>query len=139
METINSVKRSNVPESERLDITEKLFGMHWPLKLEPVIYGITAHMAEDYQGGYWEFYTLDNGGFYMAPDTDRTFAVSSMNQWQGQLSADALGIVVCVTAYSHLSFGGPESFARTCANHYHMLREFMYDHPEVSNVLSAID
>ena len=45
---------------------EKLFGIHFPLKLEPVIYGITERMAKDYSGGYWDFHTLSNGGFYMA-------------------------------------------------------------------------
>ena len=64
------VTRELVPENQRLAITEKLFGIHFPLKLEPVIYGITERMAEDYTGGYWEFYTLSNGGFYMAPSGD---------------------------------------------------------------------
>ena len=59
--------RELVPESRRMAITGKYFGLHFPLQLEPVIYGITERMAEDYSGGYWDFYTLSNGGFYMAP------------------------------------------------------------------------
>ena len=64
------VTRELVPEDLRLDVVERLFGMAFPLQLEPVVYGITDRMAEDYTGGYWHFYTLTNGGFYMAPAED---------------------------------------------------------------------
>ena len=35
----NTITREIAPENRRLIITEKLFGMHFPLQLEPVIYG----------------------------------------------------------------------------------------------------
>jgi Antirestriction protein len=139
-----SITRRLVPENQRLAVVEKLFGVHFPLRLEPVIYGVTQKMTQGaYSGGYWMFYTLGDGthekGFYMAPDDDRVFAVCSANYWSGELSADALAVTVCLTAYSHLSFGGPESFARTCARHYHLLRQYMMDHAEVAAILGAID
>ena len=84
-------------------ITEKLFGVHFPLQLEPVIYGITERMADDYHCGYWEFWTLSNGGFYMAPAGDRLHHVICDNCFEGDLSADALGITSCLYACSHLS------------------------------------
>ena len=62
-----TVTRELVLEDQRLDIVERLFGMAFPLQFEPVVYGITDRMVENYNGGYWEFYTLSNGGFYMAP------------------------------------------------------------------------
>ena len=133
------VTRTLVPEDQRLPVTVDLFGASFPLAIEPVIYGITERMAEDYHGGYWLMYTLDNGGFYMAPDDDQVFAVSCDNYYQGQLSADALGIVASLFAYSHLSFSGDTDFARSCARHYHLLRAYMYDHPEVAAILGAID
>ena len=134
-----TVSRHLVPEDQRLSVTTDLFGTFFPLRLEPVIYGITDRMAPDYLGGYWRFYLLDNGGFYMAPESDQQYSAISLNGWQGKLSADALGITVCLTAYSHLSFGGPEPFARTCAQQYHLLRERMCDHREVAAILGAID
>ena len=45
------VTRELVPEDRRMDIVEKLFGNHFPLKLEPVIYVVTEQMAEDYSVG----------------------------------------------------------------------------------------
>ena len=69
---------------------------------------MASRLSEDYGGGYWLFYTLDNGGFYMAPDSDGKFQVISPNGWEGFMSADAFGITVCLFAYSNLSFGvGP--------------------------------
>ena len=52
--------------------------------------------------------------------------------------ADALGITTCLYAYSHLSFSDGR-FARVCACHYHRLREFMLEHPEVAAILGATD
>ena len=133
------VTRTSLEYQERITLTTNLFGINFPLKLEPTIYGITDRLAPEYRGGFWRFWRLDNGGFYMAPDAEDRFKVHCMNYWEGELSADALGIVSCLTAYSHLSFGGPEGFARDCARHYHLLREYMYDHAEVVAILGAID
>lgn len=133
------VTRTLIPEDQRLSHVEKLFGAHFPLVIEPVIYGITERMAEAYCGGYWQFYTLDNGGYYLAPEGDQIYQVSCDNYFTGQLSADALGIVACLYAYSHCSFSRNEQVGRLCAQHYHWLREYMYEHPEVASILGAID
>jgi hypothetical protein len=133
------VTRQLVPEGQRLDVTAELFGAHFPLAIEPGVFGVTERMASDYHGGYWQFYSLDNGGFYMAPDDEKMFAVSCDNYFNGNLTADALGITSCLYAYSHLSFSRDEDFGRDCARHYHLLRHFMMNHLEVGNILSAID
>jgi hypothetical protein len=133
------VTRTLIPEGQRLAVIEKTFGAHFPLMIEPVIYGITERMAEAYSGGYWLMYTLDNGGFYMAPEGDHIYQVSCDNYFAGALSADALGITACLYAYSHCSFSRDESFGRLCARHYHWLRVHMYNHPEVAAILMAID
>ena len=132
------VTRELVPEDQRMAITERLFGIHFPLKLEPVIYGITDRMAKDYSGAYWKFFQTSNGGFYMAPAVDRIFHVKCDNMFEGDLSTDALGITACLYAYSHLSFSNGR-FARVSACHYHRLREFMFEHPEVKQILGATD
>ena len=132
------VTREPVPEDRRMSTVEKLFGIFFPLKLEPVIYGITERMSKDYSGGYWDMYTLSNGGFYMAPSGDDVFHVKCDNMFEGDLSADALGITACLYAYSNLSFSDGR-FARVCACHYHRLREYMFEHSEVRAILGATD
>ena len=136
--SLNLVTRELVPENQRMAVVDRLFGMRFPLELEPFIYGITERMAEDYSGGLWTFYTLSNGGFYMASSGDDVFHVTCDNMFEGDLSADALGITACLYAYSNLSFADGR-FARVCACHYHRLREYMMEHPEVRSILGAID
>ena len=139
IEETTTITRQLVPENQRLSVIEKLFGTHFPVRLEPTIYGITEEMAEGYSGGLWNFYRLSNGGFDMAPEADEHYNVHCANYWQGKLSADALGIVACSYCYSFRSFSRDVEFARLCAQHYHWLREFMFDHSEVGSILEAID
>ena len=134
-----AVTRHLVPEDQRLAVTASLFGPHFPLQIEPVVYSIAERMADDYCGGYWQFYTLNNAGFYLVPDEDCSFEVKCENYFNGTLSADALGIVCCLYAYSQLSFQGDFDFSRLCAKHYHLLRHFMMGHEEVAAILGATD
>jgi len=133
-----SVTNSIVPESDRLAFVDRLFGIQYVTKLEPTVFTMTENLAPDYTGGYWQFHDLGNGGFYMAPRFDTEFSIVCENGYQGKLSPDALGIAACLYAYSHLSFGdGP--FAQICAEHYHLLREFMFEHPEAKTILRVTD
>ena len=130
---------NKLPTHLRTPVTSELFGLNFPMKLEPLIFNLTDHIADNYSGGYWDFYTLSNGGFYMSPRHDEPFNVSCENGFEGQLTSDALGIVVCLYAYSHLSFSGRNGFDEVCAEHYHLLREFAFDHDEARGIFSAID
>lgn len=135
---ISIITAELVSEALRMDVADGLFGMHFPLKLEPAIYKFAEYLASEYNGGYWHFYTLGNGGFYMAPDAVEHFQVSCENGYTGNLSADALGIAACLYAYSHLSFAEGD-FGELCARHYHWLRVFAMGHAEAAGVLAAID
>ena len=134
-----TITRKQVPNNKRIRHTADLFGLNFPLQLEPLVYTITDNIAEEYNGGFWEFYALSNGGFYMAPHSDTPFNVNCENGFEGQLSGDALGITVCLYAYSHLSFSGKSGFDETCAQQYHCLRDYMLEHPEAGAILGAID
>ena len=109
-----------VPDDQRTSFTAKLFGTNFPMRLEPAIFDMAGRLAAEYNGGYWLFYALSNDGFYMAPKADTLFTVSCENGYEGQLSADALGIAACLYAYSHLSFR-EDALAAICADHYHCL------------------
>ena len=137
--TQSTITRKLVSNNQRIKHTADIFSIRFPLNIEPAIYSIAGNIAPEYNGAYWEFYTLSNGGFYMAPSSDRYYQVSCENGYEGMLSEDALGITACLYAYSHLSFSSNVSFAEICANHYHWLREFMLEHAEARNILSAID
>ena len=130
--------RKLIADSDRLSHTERLFGLHFPLLLEPFIYAATEKMSAEYHGGYWHFYTLSNGAFYLAPSGNDRYHVVCENGFEGELWADAFGITACLYAYSNLSFSLSD-IAREYATHYHLLREYMLGHPEVREILGAID
>ena len=136
--TIEQVVAYPVPEDERLEHIAHTFGARFPLQIEPLVYVLTAELAPAYNGGFWDFFCLSNGGFYMAPSSDDDFAVVCENGFIGTLSPEALGITACLYAYSHLSFGGG-TFAENCAEHYHCLREYIFRHDEATMIFRVID
>ena len=136
---LTNINRQQVADKQRIQHTSDLFGIRFTLNIEPAIFSIAASIATEYNGAYWEFYSLNNGGFYMAPCSVEQYKVSCDNGFEGKLSADALGITACLYAYSHLSFTTNQALADICSNHYHLLRENMLEHAEVKSILSAID
>lgn len=134
-----SIARRLVAEDRRVGHADDVFGAHFPLRVEPLVFDLARRLCAAYDGGYWEFYALGNGGFYMAPAPDRAVRAVCENRFEGELSADAFGIVACLHAYSALSFSGVEGFAETCAWQYHWVRDFALEHPEARAILAAID
>lgn len=124
-------------ETERINYTSSHFGDNFAFRIEPFIYDMARALSGDYNGGYWNMYELTNGGFYMTPESDTPYHVVCMNGYEGTLSADAFGIMACLYAYSNLSFS--EDLADVCGEHFHLLREFMFEHPEFQAFLAAID
>jgi hypothetical protein len=139
MTTETTVLSTLVPEDRRLAVTEEHFGAWSPMRIEPVVFAFAERLSTDYTGGFWDFFTLNNGAFYMAPAGDGRFHVLCENQFEGNLSADAFGITVCLYAFSNLSCSGPDAFANICFDHYHWLREYMMEHQEVEAILAATD
>ncbi|OUK48478.1 hypothetical protein BZL31_20530 [Escherichia coli] len=78
-------------------------------------------LCEDYCGGIWNLYTLNNGGAFMAPepddDDDETWVLfNAMNGNRAEMSPKAAGIAACLMTYSHHACR-MENYAMTV--HYH--------------------
>lgn len=134
----HTVTSTLVQEASRVKLTSTLFGVNFPLRLEPCIFSIARKLSPEYHGGYWTFHLLSNGGFYMAPNHSTPFPVAAENGFCSHLSPEEFGIVVCLYAYSGLSFGG-DTLAEVCAEQYHLLRAFALDHPEARSIMAATD
>ena len=134
----NIITNTIVPESDRMAIVDRLFGLAYVLKLEPAVFSIAEALSEEYTGGFWEFHDLENGGFYMAPRFDTEFTLSCENGFVGKVSPDAFGITVCLYVYSELSFAG-DRLAQVCAEQYHLLRDYASQHLEAKLIYRAID
>ena len=70
-----------VGEEDRIMCLPRLFGLARMIEVEAVTYGYMSKLSADYTGAYWHFYTLSNGGFYMAP------AISPNIVWNGTATA----------------------------------------------------
>jgi hypothetical protein len=129
------ITAARVPDAERLDTLPRHFGRYL-VAMEDAVYSWLRELSEDYSGGYWHFYELSNGGFYMAPECESLRIRVAGNGLEGLMSGDAAGITACLFALSHLSFRIPND---TFSHHYHELREFAIQHPEAAAIVAATD
>ncbi|MGL4219768.1 MAG: antirestriction protein [Shewanella sp.] len=137
-----SITRLIVPEQARLDFWPQYFGSipQW-LLLEPQAFAWLDRLCDDYNGGFWDFYTLSNGGAFMAPDSDENSEekwslFNPMNGNEAEVSAEAAGIIICLLTYSHHACRTENS---AMIDHYYRLREYALAHPESGQILSIID
>ena len=135
--TAPSIQAREVPDAERMQMLPRHFGRDM-MTVETAIYTFMRRLTRQYRGGFWRFFELSNGGFYMAPEGEHaTFNICvDENGFDGEMSADAAGITACLFAYSHLSFQIQND---SLATHYHQLREFALNHPEAASIFAAID
>ena len=95
-----------------------------------------------YTGGFWEFYTVgDEGAGFMVPRMDGPLSISvETNGYEGQMSAEAAGIVVALFALNHLMYHTPDAgAAAVLGDRYEELRVFALEHPEHAAIFGAID
>lgn len=135
MNTVEKIESHLVPDDARLSSLPRHFGPHMQM-VEDRIYAFMREFSESYQGGFWQFYELGNGGFYMSPPGEAYELHVDSNGFRGRMSADAAGITVCLFTFSHLSFEYPQG---GFAEHFHWLRDFALDHAEARTIFAAID
>ncbi|WP_329809498.1 antirestriction protein [Escherichia coli] len=110
---------SLVPDEQRISFWPQHFGLipQW-VTLEPRVFGWMDRLCEDYCGGIWNLYTLNNGGAFI------------------EMSPEAAGIAACLMTYSHHACR-TECYAMTV--HYYRLRDYALQHPECSAIMCIID
>lgn len=132
-----TVTATLVADGDRLSFLPRYFGECLMLRGEATVYRFMDYLSQDYCGGFWNFYTLSNGGFYMSPDYDKPMRVFvDGNGFDGNMSADAAGIVASLFALGHLA---AEIQNDRIIELYYLLREFACDHKEGGLILRAID
>jgi uncharacterized protein YyaL (SSP411 family) len=130
-----------VADSDRLSFLPTVFGPRLMIRGEALVFGWLDRLSEEYNGGYWHFYTLTNGGFYLAPSSDTSMRISvEGNGFDGEMSADAAGIIATFFALSQLTdeVQGTEA-GDTLIDRYFFLRDFAAEHVEARLIFRAID
>lgn len=135
---VHHITATDVSDHQRHDFWFRHFGTipRWML-IEPQVFSWLDRLCTDYQGGFWDFRTLSNGGAYLIPSTDQEYVLfNRLNGNGATVSREAAGITVCLIAYSHHACR-TESEAMT--DHFYRLRAYALQHPESNAIFSLID
>jgi len=129
-----------VADADRLDFFPTYFGKYF-MAGENLLYVHADRFVQNYQGGYWNFYTLSNGGFFAALDTDKEqHVVIADNYCSERMSAEAAGVTLMLFVLGRLLAARiPENESDRFIDLYHKLREFALEHAEAQAILTAID
>jgi hypothetical protein len=115
-----AIGAARIVEGDRLRALTRHFRVQSMLRVESAVYAAMRDLAPEYQGGYWHYYELSNGGFYMAPDASAPFEVSvGGNGFRGSLSPDVAGIVASLFGINRVANAG----CQKCIEHYYLLRD----------------
>lgn len=129
---------TRVPEHQRVDFLPALFGRDLLLIGENTLYSMMEWLSpDDYRGGFWDFYELDGKPLYLAPTSKPRYRVTCRtNDYSGEVSADAAGIIATLFTFSHLSIRRQSDHM---ADGYYRLFYYAADHPEASQIFQATD
>jgi hypothetical protein len=131
-----NVKAVRVPDSKRLNALPRYFGRQ-SMTGEALVYQSLQSVWVGYSGGFWDFFELTNGGFYMAPRLEEPLRIQcDGNGFDGNMSCDAAGIVACLMAFNALAWQTREVHFGEL---YYKLRDFAAQHAEVASIFAAID
>lgn len=120
----------------RTAILPKYFGNQF-IRFEMAIYSLAEHFIKEYHGGFWDFYSVSNGGFYMAFNSDKPVTFDNPdNYFCKEMDADTASIVVNLYVNSLLSFDYPNA---PFGERYHQLRDYALELPEAGIIALAID
>lgn len=131
------IQLAEITGEHRFGFTTELFGQRACLEGELAVFQWMRRLCSTYDGGYWNFYRLSNGGFFMAPnETEPMRLVWAMN-WSDELvSAQVAGIVATLFALYQTMQTHPDDLL---VENYHLLREFLSEHPEAEAMFRLID
>lgn len=129
------ITATKVSDDARMEFLPTVFGKHF-LTGETLVYHFMGKLCCDYEGSMWEFYSLSNGGFYLAPRIEKMYLAWADNYFEGAASGDAAGIIASLFAINTLANKTGED--KMIDAYYHLL-DFACQHPESSTILSAID
>ena len=107
------------------------------IQLEMTVYRWMAQLNPGYRGGTWTLLKLSNGGLHLRPvDVERVRIVVETNGFEGEVSADAAGIIVTLFGLNHLCHSG---YVKQFHDLYYGLRDYALAHAEARLILQAID
>ena len=127
-----------VPDERRPEFLPILFGRSLLIIGENAVYGLMEKLSPlDYGGGFWDFYEHEGKPLFLAPRSKSRFRITGeITGFQGEVSAEAAGIIATLFAFSHLSF---QHQSEHLSEGYGRLYAYSADHSEAAEIFQAID
>lgn len=137
-DTLVKLTATVVPDHRREMFLPTMFGLPLLIVAENAVYSLMQRLSpQDYGGGFWNFYEIDKQPLFLAPTSKPRFRIESeITEYRGEVSAEAVGIIATLFAFSHLSFRFESDFL---AQGYERLYGYLDGHPEASAIFRAID
>ena len=124
---------------QRKRFLSSLFGRYF-IRGESLIYAWMRDLSDEYQGGYWNYYKLSNGGLYMSPEIASPYLRIRQNNFRGAMSTDALGIVCTLSTLRYLVYDPSVQIGcDLLTQNFFRLLHFVSDHREDRAIRIAID
>lgn len=141
--TVPAISASVIPDNRRMAFLPLLFGA-WFATAENAIYRKAEHHIDGYSGGEWDFMELTIGGGYLVwKGAERVLFSVPGNGFEGEMSADAAGIVLTIFTLNHLAW---HAYERECQHvcdklitQQERLKMYADQHPEAGLIFRAID
>ncbi|WLE00863.1 antirestriction protein (plasmid) [Agrobacterium leguminum] len=127
-----------VPDEARQEFLPTLFGRSHLIVAENAVYALMERLSPlDYRGGSWDFFEHESKPLFLAPRSRTRFRITGdVTCFQGEVSAEAAGIIATMFAFSHLSF---QFQSERLVEGYERLYAYSADHPEAAEIFQAID
>ena len=138
-----TITASLVEEGDRLGFLFKMIGNDVAsIQFESYVYSLMSKLSShQYLGGYWDFLSLSNGGFYMRLQGDATYTITSPNGHEYECSVETASVVVNLFALNWMTArkGLDKASIEAFSTHYYHLRDFALEHKDASLILDLID
>lgn len=124
-----------VPEERSKDIMSKFFNHRYMVVAETFVYRAMEEIGKGYSGGFLKFVELSNGGFYMAPESSRSFRVSIGKTDYETFTTDAAAITACLLAFNRLAVATAQAHVLDL---YNKLHAFTLQHDQADSIIRAV-
>jgi hypothetical protein len=134
------IQAKKVAGSRRLRMLPKYFPSVY-MMVENAVYNVANMLCSEYRGGFWDFYEVPNGGFFMALDKKMELC-NPLNYSDEEMSGEAAGITICIYAYERVGCAVMDKFpniAEKLFRQMDLLKDYADQHPEGAKIFRLID
>ncbi|WP_024771651.1 antirestriction protein [Aquimarina macrocephali] len=130
-----TISRTIWPVKRRLDFYPTFIPKQ-AMRFEGMVFRYMEEFCKPYSGGYWNFYALSNGGFYIGLKRSGLMQVENhLNYYKGEMSIDAASIGINLFALCDCASSGGQHLIDA----FDQLRDYATIHPEREQILAFID